>query len=331
MNVISRKTEFNIIASKETIMQTIVPDQVDDIYSRIANMLRQEIDYMKSDYWKKCHTTPDAETCDTETLQDTIRCGVGTNFRSEMVNWCYRIVDYRKMNPETVEIAVNYLDRYLGTPKGSEALLDRSQYQLATMGALYTAAKIHEPELFDSNLVSQLSRGLYGTSEINEMESAILSSLDWKLNPPTSAAFSREFLLLIPVEVLDQYTIDAVIAVTKLQTELAVREYSYFSVSPSRLAFCSFLNALESLVLDVKVQECVGSVLGLLLDIDRHDDTIIRIRNELRHSVLEKTSETNKHQAKHSTIRSRILSGKAGGDRRPTKIRCLSVAAFQAS
>merc|ERR1712226_396506 len=86
--------------------------------------------------------------------------------RKKMVAWCFQVVDFCKFQRETVSIAMNLLDRFMMTSQSQVAKTDVKVYQLAAMTALYTAVKIHEPEVMDPKLISNLSRGVYQPEEV---------------------------------------------------------------------------------------------------------------------------------------------------------------------
>ena len=81
--------------------------------------------------------------------------------RFKMCEWSFQIVDFCKFHRESVDIAMNYLDRFLLTKVGQAALQDRNVYQLVAMTCLYSAIKIHERQALSPAVVSQLSRGVY--------------------------------------------------------------------------------------------------------------------------------------------------------------------------
>ena len=175
---------------------------------------------------------------------------IDTDCRKKMSSWQMQVVDFCRFNRESVEISSQLLDRYLMSNQGIKALKNRSMFQLAAMTCLYTAVKIHEPEAMDPKLVSNLSRGTYTPRDIEQMELELVKTLEWHLNPPTALAFVRLYFNLIPDEAMDQRTRRMAYDVAKFQTELAVLEFDFVSIAPSVTAFCSFINALESLDLD---------------------------------------------------------------------------------
>jgi Cyclin, N-terminal domain len=181
--------------------------------------------------------------------------------RTKMVVWSYQVIDFCKFNRETVEIAMSYLDRFLVTTTGAHALQDRSVYQLAAMASLYTAVKIHEPEAMDPALISKLSRGTYAPDEIEDMELIILKSLQWRLNPPTTLSYVREFMKLIPLEAIDIATRIIIYELAKCQAEFATTDYNLVEMKAAEKAFYSFINALEFLDTDPKVIRYVANIL----------------------------------------------------------------------
>jgi Cyclin, N-terminal domain len=181
--------------------------------------------------------------------------------REKMVAWSFQVVDFCKFHRETVEIAMSYLDRFLLTPPGHHTLHDRSLYQLAAMASLYTAVKIHEPEAMDPKLVSNLSRGTYSTKDIEEMELIILQALQWRLNPPTTLSYIREFFNLVPPEALDTTTKTIVYDLTQFQSELATSSHLFVGITSAEKAYCCFISALQSLEFDPKIIQYIDSML----------------------------------------------------------------------
>ena len=181
--------------------------------------------------------------------------------RKKMVTWSYQVIDFCKFNRETVEIAMSYLDRFLCTTTGFHALQDRSVYQLAAMASLYTAVKIHEPEAMDPTLVSNLSRGTYTPNEIEEMELILIQSLQWRLNPPTTLSFVREFLKLTSMEAIDESTRMVVYELCKFQSEFATSNHDFIEVKTSEKAYYCFINALECLNIDPNAVQYIANMI----------------------------------------------------------------------
>jgi len=208
---------------------------------------------------------------------------VDADCRTMMAEWCYQVVDFCKFQRESVEIAMNFLDRYLLVD--TFALNDRATYQLAAMTSLYMAVKIHEAEAMDPATVSTLSRGTYSANDIEDMELEILNALQWRVNPPTSASFAREMLSLLPDDSLTPTQRNTVEQITTLQLELAVADYDMIAVKPSTTAFCSITNAIESIALEPKARSCIRFILSKAIGIEGNDEDIAELSDYLYASV----------------------------------------------
>merc|ERR1719162_2937040 len=77
------------------------------------------------------------------------------------------------------------------TPCGKNILLDQNKfmYQLAVIAALYSSVKMHEQKVLNPTIIYDFCDGAYSPEDITAMESTILVSLQWRINPPTSIRF----------------------------------------------------------------------------------------------------------------------------------------------
>jgi hypothetical protein len=182
--------------------------------------------------------------------------------RDKMCEWSYQIVDFCKFSRESVDVAMNYLDRFLRTTSGLGALQDRNVYQLAAMTALYSAIKILERQALSPKVVSQLSRGIYTEEQITQMESVILIALEWKLHPPTAFSFVRELLAALPNHFLDEPTKEKILEIAQVQTELAVCDYRFIETPASTVAYCAIMNALECCGYNCQKTKELGAILA---------------------------------------------------------------------
>jgi hypothetical protein len=266
---------------------------MEDTLETIAAMLHQEHAYNKIDWTRlgqqqhQEHTPSSSSRSSSAAPLHHFPETVDIECRSKMATWCIQIVDFCKFTRETAEISMSHLDRFLATPAGAAALHDRTLYQLASMAALYTAVKIHEPEAMDPKLVSNLSRGAYSAADVEAMERQLLSALSWRVNPPTCLSFVRKLMELIPVEAMDQEMLRTAFELTKFQTELAVHDFQFVTVKPSVVAYCSLMNSLESLGLDDNVLGYLGLILSQALQISTNGSHVVLVQNALYCAVLQ--------------------------------------------
>ncbi|CAB9524248.1 diatom-specific cyclin [Seminavis robusta] len=215
---------------------------------------------------------------------------VNVDCRTKMAQWCYSVVDFCSFNRETVAIAMSYLDRFLLTPAGLPVLGDTNAFQLAAMTSLYTAVKIHEPEIMGVDLVSKLSRGQYSPQEIETMEFTILQALGWKVNTPTALSFVRKFLELLPMGTLEESIAEAAYDLSKFQSELAVGDYNLVPIQASTVAYASIINSLEGLAVDATLIETLAYTIAAALRIDITSQTIRDVQNYLYQAISQQST-----------------------------------------
>lgn len=205
----------------------------------IAAMCLQEKNYITSDYMNRSLNGPLHERTTTDDEID-VDC------RTKMTAWCYRVVDFCGFSRETVAIAMNILDRFMASlsPAAMQAKKNRRTYQLACMTSLYTAVKVHEPEVMNCAMLAKISHGTYTEEEIENMEFQLLPAVSWRVNNPTALSFVNQYLEVMSSNYdMDASTRDMIYELAKLQTELAVPEYDFLSVKASVIAYCSLMNA----------------------------------------------------------------------------------------
>jgi len=209
---------------------------IDETLATIEVMRRQEeIGYTISDYLSRMPASV--------TVEDP---PVDAQCRVIMQKWCKEIAQYCGYNTEIVDIAMNCLDRFMCTTDGFSILMDRSQYQLAVMTALYTTVKIHCHEAMDPQLVSNLSQGAHSPQAVEAMEVRMLSALQWRMNPPTPLSFVSKILDLVPEHLVNGEERQAIVDLTNFQLELAMETYQFSILPASFIAIASLLNAVES-------------------------------------------------------------------------------------
>jgi hypothetical protein len=225
--------------------------------------------------------------------------------RTKMAEWCIQVIDFCEFNRETCCIAMNYLDRFLATPQGAEAVQDRKAFQLVSMVCLYTAIKIHEPQAMEPSTVSSLSRGTYCEEEITAMERTILSALGWLMNPPTALSFVYEYMSIMPKGMLSESENTGIMDLAKFQTELAVSDVWFQGTNPSTIALASLTNALNFTNLSRKNIDFFINTVIQAAEISYDIDYILDIEDKLFRE-LENSSSTPlyKHMSKKTVAKS---------------------------
>lgn len=151
-------------------------------------------------------------------------------WRRKICEWSYDIVDHFGFDREAVTISMNFMDRFIsrrfsngGHCCENESRWDTSSdeidgdehtsigmsyFQLLAITCLYVAIKIHgQNERYERNYTTMkmsdfvaLSRDMFTLRDMVEMEKCILSTLNWRLNPPTLVSFVTSFLQFLDIE-----------------------------------------------------------------------------------------------------------------------------------
>ena len=203
--------------------------------------------------------------------------------RYNMVDWCYRMVDFCGLNRETAAIAMNFVDRFVVTNKGQLYLTNNTLYQLVVVTALYTAVKIHEIKAIDLQSISSLSKGSYSVKQIEEVEREIIDALQWRMNPPTAQAFVRGLIELIHQQYkLPTHLKETIIGLSRVQTEFAVFDQDLMNCSMSTIGYCSLMNAFTAINHNHTVVKHLTSILAQTLQIDINDnDQLAQVQSKL--------------------------------------------------
>jgi hypothetical protein len=185
-----------------------------------------------------------------------------------MTQWCVTVTECCSMPMETVEIALNLLDRYYHSyhsiccrrrrqqqeqdqeqeaKEEEEDHQESSQhFQLATMTCLYIASKTSASRSLTPKQLERLGRNKISVNDIEAMERSILETLKWNINPPTTFAFVKSMLDLVDLDLVDQKQQQEIVwKLVETQTKFATTQLYWLHVPVSKIALASLLNALE--------------------------------------------------------------------------------------
>jgi hypothetical protein len=183
-----------------------------------------------------------------------------------MTQWCVTVTECCSMHMETVEIAINLLDRYYHSyhciclcrrqqqqeqakeqeqevkEEEEEHQVSSLHFQLATMTCLYIASKISASRSLTPKQLERLGRNQVSTNDIEAMERSILETLKWNINPPTTFAFVKSMLDLVNLSKQEE---EKVWKLVETQTKFATTQLYWLHAPVSKIALASLLNALE--------------------------------------------------------------------------------------
>ncbi|KAF1893345.1 hypothetical protein Lal_00001807 [Lupinus albus] len=181
--------------------------------------------------------------------------------RSEAVLWILKVNAHYSFSALTAVLAVNYLDRFLFSFRFENG--KPWMTQLAAVACLSLAAKVEEtqvPLLLD--LQVEDCKYLFEAKTIKRMEILVLSTLEWKMNPPTPLSFldyiirrlglKNDYLLCLEFFKRCEAVLISLIPDTR-----------FMSYLPSELATATMMHVINS------VEPCLGikyktQLLGIL-------------------------------------------------------------------
>ena len=214
-----------------------------------------------------CHREKDAAY--------TTACSGGLDFveyqREKISSFYFSVIDEKNLDRRIVSIAFSYLKSFL--TRQSEASNARF-YQLVMITSVYLAIKIHSSNIYKDGRpiifikeVTNWSDGVFTTQDISEMETRMLSTLNYKMNPPVPLNFLDILKPIIDADlILIPQVKQHIITISNWLCDVSVVD-SYFSgVNPSSVAYAAILVAVDTS--SIGTLKCVES---LCL---KHDESI---------------------------------------------------------
>ena len=114
---------------------------------------------------------------------------INQKMRSILIDWLVEVHNKFKLQPQTLWLCINILDRYL-----EQVQTQRSKLQLVGVTSLLIACKyeeIYPPEVKDCVYITDYA---YDRAEVLAMETAILTKLEYKISIPTGFHFLIRYL-----------------------------------------------------------------------------------------------------------------------------------------
>mmetsp|Transcript_17755 Transcript_17755/g.46337 ORF Transcript_17755/g.46337 Transcript_17755/m.46337 type:complete len:397 (-) Transcript_17755:418-1608(-) len=161
---------------------------------------------------------------------------INHSMRSILADWLIEVAQEYKLDPQTLYIAISYIDRFL-----SEMSVQRTKLQLVGVTAMLLAAKYEEiyPPAVDEFVY--ITDNTYSREQILKMEHLILKVLDFDMCCVTPYAFLQRF-----VEIAGCDFVTKSLAMYLLESTLQDGE-RYLRHRPSLVAGAALCNALYAM------------------------------------------------------------------------------------
>ncbi|KAL5203386.1 hypothetical protein ABZP36_014338 [Zizania latifolia] len=167
---------------------------------------------------------------------ETTQKDINTSMRAVLIDWLVEVTEEYRLEPETLYLTVNYIDRYL-----SGKVISKQRLQLLGVACLLIAAKYEEicpPQVEE---LCYITDNTYTKDEVLRMEASILNYLKFEMTVPTTKCFLRRFIRAAQVCHEGSSTLHLEFLASYI-AELSLLEYSLICYLPSLIAAsCTFL------------------------------------------------------------------------------------------
>lgn len=206
--------DYNYVVDSETLTQR---------EDRLSTMLRLEFSALPGPY-----------------LLTTQRHGMEPNWRRQIAEWSFQVVDYYNYSRETAGVAISILDRYL-----ARTSINKNDFQCASLTALYIAIKYCQAKTPKMENFMILAADRFTAENVVAMEKTILDRIGWKINVSLITApitFVRAMLAYLNSS---EETMQQLLQSVQYLVELAACDYFFCSHRPSDIALGSILCVLD--------------------------------------------------------------------------------------
>ena len=237
---VTAKTQRELEAAKQFVELHRSPEDVEDEQwdtSMVAEYGDEIFEYMHSLEEKM---KPNANYMDHQ-------AEIQWSMRSVLMDWLVQVHNRFTLLPETLFLAVNYVDRFL-----SAKVVSLGKLQLVGATALFVAAKYEEINCPSVQEIVYMVDGAYTADEVLKAERFMLSMLQFELGWPGPMSFLRR------ISKADDYDLETR-TLAKYFLEITVMDERFVSCAPSFLAAAA--HCLARFMLKKGDWVCIDAVL----------------------------------------------------------------------
>ncbi len=157
---------------------------------------------------------------------------ITAKMRSILVSWIVLVHYKRRLEPETLHLAVNIMDRYLAKEK-----ITKKKLQLLGVACLLIASKfIDAYNACDVSLMVYLCDGVCTANDIVEMELHLLVRLNYRISAPNSRSFLSIYLTECQAD-------ECITSISHFIVDATLVSYHLLEYLPSEVACAALLLA----------------------------------------------------------------------------------------
>uniref|UniRef100_A0A336MS83 Cyclin-A2 n=1 Tax=Culicoides sonorensis TaxID=179676 RepID=A0A336MS83_CULSO len=208
------------------------------------------------------------------------------SMRTILVDWLVEVCEEYRLQNETLNLAISYIDRFL-----SYMSVVRAKLQLVGTAAMFIAAKYEEIYPPDVGEFVYITDDTYTRSQVLKMEQLILKVLSFDLTVPTPLAFITLYSIMNEVP-------DKVKFLAMYLCELSLLEADpYLQYLPSKISAAAFAVArhtLEYPMWNKNLEEMVGYKIDDLKEIMMCLNKTFEAAPELGQQAIQEKYKSNK-------------------------------------
>ncbi|XP_057795703.1 cyclin-A1-1 isoform X2 [Salvia miltiorrhiza] len=169
-------------------------------------------------------------------FMERVQKDINASMRAILIDWLIEVAEEYRLVPDTLYLAVNYIDRYL-----SGNVMDRQRLQLLGVACMMIASKYEEICAPQVEEFCYITDNTYVKEEVLQMESAVLNYLKFEMTAPTAKCFLRRFVRA--AQGVNEAPLMQLECMANYVAELSLLEYSMLSFAPSLIAASSIFLA----------------------------------------------------------------------------------------
>ncbi|GMN45544.1 hypothetical protein TIFTF001_014733 [Ficus carica] len=162
-------------------------------------------------------------------FMERIQRDITASMRAMLIDWLVEVAEEYKLLPDTLFLAVHYIDRYL-----SGTVVKRQRLQLLGVACMMIAAKYEEISAPHAQEFCYVTDNTYFKEEVVQMESAVLNYLKFEMAAPTAICFLRRFVCV--AQLTNEVPSMHLECMANYLAELSLLEYGMLCYAPSLIA-----------------------------------------------------------------------------------------------
>jgi len=211
-------------------------EEKDDTYLWSVDYLDRIIGHL---FESEDNDTPDPKYMELQRQYGMDRC-INVKMRSILLNWIVEVHHKFKLEPQTLYLTVNLLDRFLST-----SCVINDNLQLCGSVCFWIACKYHELLVPVMDDFVHIADNAFDKEDMRIMEEDVATTLGFKLTVPTAYSFIQPFIKAAQHNIVTQEQRDTFKHFALYTMESAIFDYSCLKYKPSIIAAGAVFHALK--------------------------------------------------------------------------------------